>query len=527
MLDRNKLEPFKTALTKALRTTTHADAKLNARFIELRPGIIGTLETNVNHLVTGRRGVGKSTTLAILQQSAERKGKKVIFVDVESHKSRDYPDVLIEIILDVLRAIKPKRSHRRRTWRVRGRIRELTRVLLYLRDAGNEVREEAAESSIKSRGGSIALSGKLALEFNRLSGRAHAEAGRSSRKVRSTTRLRTKDELLRDLAPSIAQTLEDVTDLDASTSLILVLDDFYFVPKQTQPLVLDHLHGITKKSNVWLKIGSVQSRTQTFADGDPPLGMQPPHDVQHLSLDVGLADFHTAKTFLEEVAAGVLAPEGFKLSSVLTEKARERAVLIAGGAVSRDYFDLLISAADAAWEEVQRADKANAPFAIDAEHIQAAAGVRLARKQADLRNDAGRDASKLERRFEDIVKFTRNRDTFFFLVRQEHMDLEFGREILELEDLRFVHRIMTTRPNSGNWRGVDTVVFMVDIPAIVTKRMRKAPLEFWKPGQVDKLRRAEWVYSPEWQPQEKLQSSSEASSSKEARNGSTEVTLFD
>jgi hypothetical protein len=171
-------------------------------------------------------------------------------------------------------------------------------------------------------------------------------------------------------------------------------------------------------------------------------------------------------------------------------------VLIAGGAVARDYFDLLIASADTAWESAQRRNAAT--FTIGTEDVQAAAGLRLERKQSDLRNDAGRDATRLETRFEDLVSFVRDRETFFFLVRREHMDTDWGREIVELEDLRFVHRIMTTRPNTASWRGVDTIVFMVDFAALVAKRMRKAPVEFWKPGKSDELRRAQWVYVPDW-----------------------------
>ena len=184
----------------------------------------------------------------------------------------------------------------------------------------------------------------------------------------------------------------------------------------------------------------------------------------------------------------------------MTETARERAVLIAGGAVSRDYFDLLISAADVAWEGAQKPGVRDAPFRIDAENVQAAAGRRLERKQNDLRSDAGRDAPGLESRFADIVAFARNRETYFFLVRREDLDSDWGREITELEDLRFVHRIMSTRPNTGTYRGVDTTVFMVDIPALVDRRMQKAPVEFWKPGKADELRKGGWVYAPDWAP---------------------------
>ncbi|MYQ61725.1 hypothetical protein, partial [Streptomyces sp. SA3_actG] len=75
-------------MSAALRTTNQADDALSDRFVELRPGTVATLESAVNHLITGRRGVGKSTTLAVLQRRAEERGARVIFVDVETHKAR-------------------------------------------------------------------------------------------------------------------------------------------------------------------------------------------------------------------------------------------------------------------------------------------------------------------------------------------------------------------------------------------------------------------------------------------------------
>ncbi|WP_327109011.1 P-loop NTPase family protein [Nonomuraea glycinis] len=497
MLDRDNLQSFKAALSAALRTTNQADDALSDRFVELRPGTVATLESAVNHLVTGRRGVGKSTTLAVLQRRAEERGARVIFVDVETHKSRSYPDVLIEIIIDILQEIEPQ-GWKKPQRQLRRKVKELLTVLDALRRAGAEVTQSIESDEARTSDIKVSLRGGVAKQYAKLSASVAGSRSRRTKTSETSTRTRRKEDFLRDLAPAIAQVLEGAANLEGRKALLVVLDDFYFIAKEKQPLVLDHLHGITKRSNVWLKIGSVHSRTQSFADGDPPLGMQPPHDLQHLSLDVGLADFATAQTFLEEVTNGVLAPAGFKVKDVLTPTARERAVLIAGGAVARDYFDLLIAAADAGWESSQRGEGSNDPFAIGAENVQAAAGLRLQRKQTDLRNDAGRDAPTLESRFDDLVKFVRDRDTFFFLVRREHMDTGWGREIVELEDLRFVHRIMTTRPNTATWRGVETVVFMVDFAALVQRRMRKAPVEFWKVGKSDELRRAEWVYEPNW-----------------------------
>jgi hypothetical protein len=499
MLTKDNLADFKGALSAALRTTSRADDILSARFVELKPGIMSTLRSPVNHLLTGRRGVGKSTTLAVLEKTARESGDWVVFVDVETHKSRAYPDVLIEIVLDILREITPA-VHQLGKFSLRRRISQLQKVLATLRDAPQEVIEssESEENRTGERG--VTLRGGVAKSYAKLSGSFSRSRGSRSRKLKTGTQTRRKEDFLRDLAPALSAALEEAAAAKGPGALLLVLDDFYFVAKEMQPRVLDHLHGITKRSNVWLKIGSVASRTQSYADGDPPLGMQPPNDVQHLSLDVGLSDFLTAKRFLEDVTDGVLARSGLKVREVMTETARERAVLIAGGAVSRDYFDLLISAADVAWEAAQKPGTRDAPFRIDAENVQAAAGRRLERKQNDLRSDAGREATRLETRFADIVNFARNRETYFFLVRREDLDSEWGREVSELEDLRFVHRIMSTRPNTGTMRGVDTTVFMVDIPALVDKRMQKAPVEFWKPGKSDELRKGGWVYELGWTP---------------------------
>jgi len=490
MLNRETLQSFKGALSAATRTTSAADDALAKRFVEQKPGLLATLQSSVNHLVTGRRGVGKSTTLALLQREAEEAGDWVIFVDVETHKDRSYPDVLIEIVIEILEAVRPHPTSPKKIRIIRD-ISKLTAVLRYLRDAPEEVMEIEEDETRSGRARGIRLAGSIERRYLQFAGNAGASKEVTRLTRRSSTNVRRKDSLLRDL-------IETATSAAGKKKLLLVLDDFYFIGTETQPLVLDHLHGITKRSNVWLKIGSVHSRTRSYVEGDPPRGMQPPNDLQHLSLDVGLADFLTAKTFLEEVADGVLAPIGLSVKDTMTETARERAVLVAGGAVSRDYFDLLIAAADAEWERVQSRSGKSSDFRISAESVQAAAGRMLERKQTDLRNDAGRDVQPLEARFADLVAFARDRDTYFFLVRRTEIDSEWGRQIVQLEDLRFVHRIMVTRPNTGSMRRVDTIVFMMDIPALVDTRMQKVPVEFWKPRQSDELRKSNWVYAPGW-----------------------------
>jgi hypothetical protein len=86
-------------------------------------------------------------------------------------------------------------------------------------------------------------------------------------------------------------------------------------------------------------------------------------------------------------------------------------------------------------------------------------------------------------------------------VRQQDLDsAEWGSEVRQLENLRLVHRIRDAVPNTPNWRGVKVVVYMVDLGQIAVQRLRTGIPTFWQgAAEFDKLRRAEWVYAPEWQ----------------------------
>jgi len=166
LLTRENLENFKASLSAALRTTSTADDALSDRFIELRPGTVATLKSGVNHLVTGRRGVGKSTTLAVLQRRAQAEGARVIFVDVEQHKSRQYPDVLIEIIIDILKEIQPNRWAWTKSQRMlRRQVKKLLAVLSALRDAGAEVTQNTEIDQTKTTDFGVRLQGGIAKQY--------------------------------------------------------------------------------------------------------------------------------------------------------------------------------------------------------------------------------------------------------------------------------------------------------------------------------------------------------------------------
>jgi hypothetical protein len=232
--------------------------------------------------------------------------------------------------------------------------------------------------------------------------------------------------------------------------------------------------------------------------------MQLNQDIHPLPIDVTLDDFGTAQRFLERMMDGVLRPHGLTTAQLFTDTARSRMVLACGGAVARDYITLTASALDAA---VERLNRKQAPglrtlVNLQAEDVNSAASKRTNRKEdEELNLDAGEDASRLRNRWRDICDFVREQgNTAFVLVRQKDLDEEaWGPDIRQLENLRLLHRIRATVPNTPSWRGVKCVVYMVDLGQLTVKRLQTGIPAFWEAtSEFDRLRRAEWVYAPGW-----------------------------
>jgi histone H3/H4 len=201
---------------------------------------------------------------------------------------------------------------------------------------------------------------------------------------------------------------------------------------------------------------------------------------------------------------GVLEPLSLTTARVITDTARSRMVLACGGAVARDYVTLTAAALDAAIERLNRdaAPTSESRVSIQAEDVNVAARQRKNRKEEDeLDQDAGADAVRLKDRWRDVCDFVREQGNIaFVLFRQKDLDeAPWGDEVRQLENLRLLHRIRDTVPNTPNWRGVKTVVYLVDLGQVAVQRLRTGIPSFWQgTSEFDKLRRAEWVYGPDW-----------------------------
>jgi hypothetical protein len=128
-----------TQLLPVLAEAARAEKSTAARFVPPRTDILEETAAKRHQFVFGRRGVGKSTLLRKIESLAPQDAHgDVIFLDVETLGGRPYPDVLIELLIELLvsvsKRVRGSGLQRLAPGRVRAdrQLRKLTKTLRQL-----------------------------------------------------------------------------------------------------------------------------------------------------------------------------------------------------------------------------------------------------------------------------------------------------------------------------------------------------------------------------------------------------------
>ncbi len=501
------VEPITNAqvvkLLPALAEAARADQGTARRFVAPRTGILEETASRRHQFVFGRRGVGKSTLVRKVESLEENGPGDVLFIDIETLRGRPYPDVLIELLIELLDSLEtrlrqkagrvdPKRSRRR----VRRQLRELRSTMQQLLSepqiAERTLRQAQSSTRTASAGGSIDLTSK-GVRAKALADVAATSSREESREARAEE---SKMDGLLSAAVLIRRALQDAQEYLDEGAVLIVLDDFYHVPYDDQPDVLAYLHQIVKNLGIYLKVVGVRHRIQPFVEDNPPRGLQPGHDAGEISLDITLAQFSSARSFLENVLAGICSPIGVELAELITEGGLQRLVLGSGG-VARDYLTLTHAALRIANERDTNPSRPH--NRIGAEDVNEAAANMSAQKQEDLRRDASTDAERLRQRLADIVKFCLdvNRTNVLLVEGPALQEEEWGKEIQSLADLRLLHEFGNLSDKRGTHRGRRFVGFTLDLSNYTgTRSEHIRPIEFWTREGKQAARNANLIYKP-------------------------------
>lgn len=269
------LGQLKELLSEATRTDNQSAGAVADRFVELRPGTLQQLKSMRHHLVTGRRGTGKSTLLHMMRLGIENDGGMVAMVDMEHYKGRAYPDVLIEILERLLRELTPPFGFTWKCLKARHQTKSIRKKLAKLLTDPQSVEKHFT----KTQSGSRQVGGGIGGGFAQSYLKANAEIATSSSKGADVTEQATfvelKIERLQQLASELNETLSTIVQMRPDSRCVIFIDDFYYVRMDDQPWVLDNLHQVIKGTGIWLKIGGVGTRLKPYRDSDPPLAWSP------------------------------------------------------------------------------------------------------------------------------------------------------------------------------------------------------------------------------------------------------------
>jgi hypothetical protein len=278
--------------------------------------------------------------------------------------------------------------------------------------------------------------------------------------------------VVESLVPRVHAVLKRFVETSQKRIYVFV-DDFYYMKRDEQPLVLDMLHGCVRDVDVWLKVASIKHLTKWFQTS-PPMGLQTGHDADHVDLDVALEDPKAAKRFLEQILVTYARQVGIQqLSAIFAGAALDRLVL-ASGAVPRDYLNLAASAI------AKARGRSNARIA-GVQDVNQAAGDAAQVKIQELEDDLGSETGAADRTLETLGYLRRfcleEQTTTFYRVdfKDKEVHYEAYGRLVDLMEVRLTH-LLAPSVSEGKRAGERAEVFLFDLSQYSGSRLKKGIL---------------------------------------------------
>jgi hypothetical protein len=320
-----------TDLEMRLEEATRASSSGVRRFIEPAAGTLQRAISRSHHIVFGRRGSGKSSLLRKAAQDLTVDRRPMAFVDLESYKGHEYPDVLISILIETFgkfadwletAAIAPanKTTFWKRLFgknptrppfdkiRAQALSTELRKQLVGLREQlFSEDNIDTEETHSGKTANKQTTSGKLTLgtKDSNIALGADTSASSEIEREEKSRYVRSKVNFLHRHILDYQSLFREMSVLSAGDAY-LFLDDLYHIPRKYQAQVLDYFHRVAKGNSLWLKVGTIKHRTLWYLHGDPPVGTKIGDDINEIDLDLTLEKYKVTSAFLEKILINFL-----------------------------------------------------------------------------------------------------------------------------------------------------------------------------------------------------------------------------
>jgi len=366
-------------LVQLLDARSRTSAALpSLRYVEDPRASLAAVVAPRHHVIYGRRGVGKTALLLEAKRRAEKQGHISTWINAHSLRRLDAPQAAAAVLEDML-------------------------------------------DSVRRAAGSSASAPLAAVENLR-------DALRDARDAPDA------GAILSALLPDLNRALKTVLREDL-LRLYVFLDDFYLIHAEHQPYVLDTIAGALRDCNGWIKVATIERLARIF-EPSSRLGLEAPHDVSRIDLDITLEDPAAAQRFLESVLQNYLEASGIPTPRRIAKRAALGRLVLASGGVPRDYMSLMAASIIVARDARPGARE------IGREDVAVAAGEASQSKKRDLELDVtSQHSGQLIEGLAALSSQVRGAGFTYFRVDLASKN-RAGYEILgQLVDLRFAHLV--------------------------------------------------------------------------------------
>lgn len=410
-------DPRATDLIRLITARSRvSSAQPSLSYVKDAPGNLATVVAARHHLIFGRRGAGKTALLVEARRIVRQEGAVTAWANIQSLRHQDKNQVILLVLQEILEALVSEQKH-------------------------------------------IPASSAISVDLSRLSDTVRSMIGAVDAAERDVQRL----------YPRVQRTLSRFLEAEG-VPLYIFLDDFYYLPRADQPAVLDGLHACVRDADAWLKISSIRHLSRWW-QSSPPMGLQTGHDADTIDLDVTLQQPARAKAFLENVLGqycqrvGIAAPWRIFHASALDR------LVLASGAVPRDYLTLAASSV------VRAQDRENSKL-VGVQDVNQAAGDAANEKIQELEEDMASNVGTAQRTIaalNEVRTFCLQEESFtYFLVTYRDKESQPSRYsiLTDLMDVRLIH-LLDAGVSDAHAAGHRSEAYLLDLSQYSGSRLKQ------------------------------------------------------
>lgn len=248
--------------------------------------------------------------------------------------------------------------------------------------------------------------------------------------------------------------------------MFLFIDDFYLYPKDDQARLLDYVARITRDTDAWLKIASIERLTRPW-ETSTRLGLELPHDATSIDLDVTLEDPAAAQRFLQSVLSAYTSTAGIESPRALFKPEALGRLVLASGGVPRDYLNLVATSILVAREKRALARE------VGREDVAVAAGRSAKSKKKDLEQDlTGSTSAQIMFALDRLSNDVKGAGFAYFRVDVSEKDAPGYEALSLLVDLRFAHLVQSLLSDQHK-PGVRYEAYVLDLSEYADVRLKR------------------------------------------------------